>query len=98
MEILIKSLKFDADRKLVEFVESKLSKLERFAERAISAEVFLKLDKDHVQGNKVATLKLAMPGEELVAESRQKSFEEAVDKAIVALKRQVEKYKERFAK
>jgi putative sigma-54 modulation protein len=75
-----------------------MSKLERFAERAISAEVFLKLDKDHAQGNKVATLKLVMPGEELIAESRQKSFEEAVDTAIDALKRQVDRYKEKFAK
>lgn len=95
MNVQIQSVKFDADRRLIEFVENKMAKLERFADRTTSAEVILKLDKDFDKGNKVATVTLHVPGEELVAEHRARTFEEAVDEAIDALKRQVEKFKER---
>ena len=98
MNVQIQSVKFDADRKLVEFVEHKMDKLDRFVERAIGADVILKLDKDHELGNKVATINLHIPGDDLVAESRGKSFEEAVDLSIEALKRQIDKYKGRLEK
>ena len=68
MNVQIQSVKFDADRKLVEFVEHKMDKLDRFVERAIGADVILKLDKDHELGNKVATINLHIPGDDLVAE------------------------------
>ncbi len=93
MNVQIQYVKFDADRKLVEFVQNKMDKLERFADRAMGAEVILKLDKDHDRGNKIATMTLKMPGEDLVAEDQAKSFEEAIDGAIDALKRQLEKFK-----
>ena len=93
MNVQIQSVKFDADKKLIEFVENKMSKLERFADRATGAEVILKLDKDFEKGNKVATITLHMPGEDMVAEHRAR--EEAIDEAIDALKRQIEKFKEK---
>lgn len=98
MNVNIQAVKFDADKKLIDFIESKMTKLDRFIERSTSAEVILKLDKDHENGNKVATIRIDVPGDNLVAESRSKTFEEAVDTAIDALKRQIEKYKEHFAK
>ncbi|MBE6196897.1 MAG: ribosome-associated translation inhibitor RaiA [Rikenellaceae bacterium] len=93
MKVNIQSVKFDADKRLIEFVENKMDKLDRFAERATGADVILKLDKDHDKGNKVATITIHIPGDDLVAEDRAKSFEEAVDNAIDALKRQIEKAK-----
>lgn len=98
MNVQIQSVKFDADRRLIEFVENKMAKLDRFAERSTGADVVLKLDKDHEKGNKVAVISLHMPGEELVADNRAKSFEEAVDLSIDALKRQLEKLKEKVLK
>ena len=98
MNVQIQSVKFDADKRLVEFVQSKIDKLDRFAERSTGAEVILKLDKDHEKGNKVATITLHMPGEDLVADHRAKSFEEAVDEAIDALKRQLDKFKNKQEK
>ncbi|MBP3483340.1 MAG: ribosome-associated translation inhibitor RaiA [Alistipes sp.] len=98
MNVNIQTVKFDADKRLVEFVEHKLAKMDRFAERSTGADVVLKLDKDYDKGNKVATLTLHMPGGDLVSEQRAKTFEEAVDLAIDALKRQNEKLKERYAK
>lgn len=95
MKLQIQSVKFDADKKLVEFVEHKMAKLDRFADRATGAEVILKLDKDDDQGNKVVTVTLKIPGNDFVAERRARSFEEAVDLAVDALKRQIEKTKDR---
>ena len=93
MNVQIQSVKFDADKRLVEFVNAKMAKLDRFAERATGAEVILKLDKDHEKGNKIATITLHMPGEDLVACHLSKAFEESVDEAIDALKRQIERFK-----
>ncbi len=93
MKVNIQSVKFDADKRLIEFVENKMDKLDRFAERATGADVILKLDKDHEKGNKVATITLHLPGADLVADDQAKSFEEAVDNAIDALKRQIERAK-----
>ncbi len=93
MNVQIQSVKFDADKRLIEFVEAKMAKLDRFADRSTGAEVILKLDKDHEKGNKFATITLRMPGEDMVATEQAKTFEEAVDEAIDALKRHVDKAK-----
>ncbi|MFI3278144.1 MAG: ribosome-associated translation inhibitor RaiA [Rikenellaceae bacterium] len=95
MNVQIQSVKFDADRQLLDFIESKIAKLDRFADRATGADVILKLDKDHEKGNKVATISLRLPGDDLVAERRAKTFEEAVDESISALKKQIEKAKDK---
>jgi putative sigma-54 modulation protein len=57
----------------------------------------MKVDKDHEKGNKVVTITLYMPGEDLVAKARARSFEEAVDEAIEMLKGQIVKQKEKMA-
>jgi putative sigma-54 modulation protein len=96
MNVQIQSVKFDADSRLVEFVESKMAKLEKFSERIISSDVIMKVDKDHEHGNKVATITLYMSGEDLVAKGRARSFEEAVDEAIEELRTQIVKQKEKM--
>ena len=98
MNVQIQAVKFDADRKLIEFVEAKMAKLDRFIERATGADVILNLDMDYEIGIKVAFIGIEVPGDVLVAEARSKSFEESVDNAIDALKKQIEKHKERYAK
>lgn len=95
MNIQIQSVKFNADQKLIDFVESKINKLERLNDSTTNAEVTLKLDKDHELGNKVAMVLLAVPGNDLVAERRSKSFEEAIDLCVDALKKQIERYKDK---
>ena len=98
MNVKIQSVKFDADRKLIDFTQSKMNKLDRFVEEATSVEVFLKIDKDSERGNKVATIRLLLPGGELIAEHRSKTFEESVDEALKALKIQIKKHKEKVLK
>lgn len=96
MNVQIQSVKFDADRKLKHFIREKLNKLDRFVDNAISAAVILKIDKDDEHGDKTATITLDIPGSSLVAERHGKSFEEAVDLSIDALKSQIEKHREKY--
>lgn len=46
MEIRVKSLKFDADQKLLDYVEKKVSKLSRFSDHLDDVEVTLSLLKE----------------------------------------------------
>lgn len=94
MNLQIQSLKFDADSKLIAYVESKMAKLDRFEDTITGADVFLKLDHDADAGNKVATINLSVKGAVLVAERRSRSFEESVDGCFEALKVQISKRKE----
>ncbi len=94
MEVKIQSVKFDASQQLLEFVEKKMSRLERFESRSTGVDVILKLDKDSEKGNKLALVTLHVPGADIVSEQRARTFEEAVDLALDAVKRQIEKRKE----
>ena len=94
MDIKIQSLKFDASKQLIEFVEKKMARLERFADRPTGVDVVLRLEKDSEKGNKVASVVLHVPGGDIVSEQHANSFEEAVDLALDAVKRQIEKRRE----
>ena len=72
-----------------------MNKMDRFVENALSSQVTLKIDKDDEQGNKVAVVKIDVAGGELLAERRCKSFEEAIDLCLDAIKKQIDKYKEK---
>jgi putative sigma-54 modulation protein len=91
MEVKIQSVKFDASKQLIEFVEKKMSRLERFEGNSTGVDVTLKLDKDDEKGNKLALVTLHIPGGDIVSEQRARTFEEAVDLALDAVKRQIEK-------
>lgn len=93
MQIQIHSIHFDADQKLIDFCHKKMEKLSTVHEKITTTEIFLRLDKDTTNENKVAEIKMKVPGKELFASRQCKSFEEAVDLSVEALKNQMEKYK-----
>lgn len=95
MDVKIQSIKFDADKKLIEFVNSKLGKLQRFYDAIIGAEVFLRLENAQDDENKIVEVKLLIPGNDLFVQRQAKTFEEGVDECIDVLKRQVTKHKEK---
>ena len=95
MQVKIQSVHFTADHKLEEFVEEKLSKLNNRFDQIISSEVILRLEKSATRENKIAEIKLMIPGNDLFAKKRSKTFEEAIDQAIDALKTQINKRKRR---
>jgi putative sigma-54 modulation protein len=95
MNIQIHSVRFDADKKLTDFVHQKLEKLPQFSDDIVNVEVFLRLDKDQDRENKIAEIKLELPGGPLFAKRQSKSFEESTDGAIDAIKKQITKHKQK---
>lgn len=93
MQVQVQSIHFDADRKLIHFIEEKMQKLTHFHDRITFGEVFLRLDKSDVNENKIAEIKLSIPGRDLFARKQCRTFEEATDIAVEALRRQIDKYK-----
>lgn len=95
MRVHTEAVQFKADRKLTEFVERKLSKIEQYFDRVIEARVTLKLENSGQIRDKIAEARLQVPGEVLFAKATHKTFEGSVDSVVQSLKRQVKKYKEK---
>ena len=95
MNVQIHSVRFDADKKLIDFVHQKLEKLTQFGEDIVNAEVYLRLDKDQEKENKISEIRLDLSGKPLFARKQRGTFEEATDDAIDALKKQITKHKQK---
>ncbi len=93
MEIRVQSIKFDADQKLLDYVEKKVSKLPKFYDEITSIQVSLSLLPDHE--NKSVKMYVAIPGTTLVIERNAHKFEEAVVSCVDVLKGKLVKAKEK---
>jgi len=98
MKVNINSVHFKTDRKLENFIEKKLEKLTGRMEGVIGSEVTLKLESSETRENKVAEIRLLVRGYDLYAKKQSKTFEQATDTAIDALKKQIDKYKGKYRK
>lgn len=98
MKVSIKSVHFKADSKLEQFIEKKVGKLANLYEGVMGSEITLKVDKAETKANKIAELRLQIPGYDLFAKKQSNTFEEAADTAVDALKKQLEKHKGKFKK
>lgn len=97
MDINVKAIKFDATDKLQEFIQKKVSKLEKFCDNIRKVEVSLKVVKPETALNKQAALTVSLPGEELFADKVCDTFEEAIQESLAAIEKQLQKYKEKQA-
>ena len=95
MKLQVHSIHFDADRKLVDFIQKKILKLETFYDRMVDGEVFLRLNNEGIE-NKTVEIKLNIPGRKLFATEKARSFEAAADLATDALRMQLKKFKTRI--
>ncbi len=94
MKVQIQSVHFNADSKLIDFIQKKLDKLDTFYDRTIDAEVILRVNNEGIE-NKTVEIKLNVPGDQLFAEKTNGSFEAATDHCTEALRRQIKKHKEK---
>ncbi len=96
MNIQVNTVHFTPDQKLTDFVNKKVSKLDTYFEGIIGAEIILKVVKPETVNNKVAEIKLSIPGYDyLFSEKQADSFEAAIDLAVEAVHRQLTKVKEK---
>ena len=93
MEIRVKSLKFDADQKLLDYVEKKVSKLSRFSDHLDDVEVTLSLLKE--PDNKNVKIQTRVYGQDLLIERNADTFEDAVSVAVDLMKEKVVRTKEK---
>ncbi|MCL2501505.1 MAG: ribosome-associated translation inhibitor RaiA [Bacteroidales bacterium] len=96
MEIRITSVKFDADKKLVDFINKKVGKLDKFFDGLMAVDVTLSIVPDYQ--NKKTTMRAEIPGNDIVVERNCESFEEAVSLCVDILKEQLIKAKEKMRK
>jgi putative sigma-54 modulation protein len=94
MKLQVHSIHFNADSKLVDFIQKKVDKLETFYDRVVDGEVFLRINNEGID-NKTVEIKVKVPGSQLFAKEQARSFEAATDLATEALRNQLKKYKEK---
>lgn len=96
MTVYTEAVAFKADQKLLKFIEEKLAKLEGMFDRIIDARVVLKLENSGQVKDKIAEVRVHLPGQVLVAKNTHKTFEGSIMEIIENLKRQIRRYKSRL--
>lgn len=97
MQVQVQSIHFKADQALIRFIEDKLRKLTLFHPGIQTADVYLRVDHDDERENKRVEVKLGLPGPDLHSGRRARSFEEATADVVEALRRQLEKARNKAA-
>ena len=95
MKVQMHSVHFDADQKLLDFVQQRLNKLETFYDKVTDGEVIMRLNNKDGIDNKTVEIKLLVPGTILFSAEDAASFEAAADAATDSLRRQITRYKEK---
>ncbi len=96
MKVNTQSVNFNADAKLIQFIQDRLDKVETFYTKVISSDVYLKVENTSSKENKIAEIKLNIPKDNFVVKKQCKSFEEAVDSACSSLERKLIRRKEKM--
>jgi len=96
MNVNTQSVNFDADVKLINFIQTRTDKVELFYDRVISSDVYLKVENTSAKENKVVEVKVNIPRDKFVVKKQCKSFEEAIDSACSSVERKLVKKKEKM--
>ena len=96
MKVNVHAVNFAVDGKLVDFIQQRLDKLEKYYDKIVVADVFLKVEKTSDKENKIAEVKLHVPGDEFLVKKQCKTFEESVELSAEAIERLLLKRKEKI--
>lgn len=98
MNVNIQTVRFDADVRLIDYINRKLKKLSTFHDRIITVNVFLKLDNVvHAIKDKIAEIRIHVPRQNFFVKSTSKSFEQSFDDAFDSIIMQIKRKKEKQA-
>ena len=97
MKVNVHAVNFTVDRKLVDFVQVRMDKLEKYYDKVVSSDVFMKVEKTSDKENKIVEVKINVPGDDYLEKKQCKTFEEAIDLTVDAVDKQIRKYKEKIA-
>lgn len=96
MKVNAQSVNFNANEKLIDFIQNRLNKLETFYDKVISSDVYLKVENTSAKENKIVEIKLNVPKDKFIVKKQCRSFEEAIDSACSSLERKLIKRKEKM--
>lgn len=92
----INAVHFDITERLKDFIQKKVDKLLRRYDFITDVEVSLRVVKPETSNNKEAQIQLTVPScSDMFAAKTCDTFEEAIDKCIEALERQLDKFKDK---
>jgi putative sigma-54 modulation protein len=96
MKVNVHAVNFTIDRKLVDFIQERMEKLEKYYDKIVSFDVFLKVEKTSDKENKIVEVKVHVPGDDLMVKKQCKTFEEAVELSAESLEGLLVKRKEKI--
>ena len=96
MKVNTQSVNFNADQKLIDFIQQRMDKLDQYYDRVIKSDVFLKVENTSGKQNKIFEVKISVPGDSFIVKKVCKTFEEGADSAVNSLGRQLKKRKDKF--
>ena len=74
MKVHTQSINFNADQKLINFIEKRMDKLELFFDKIIKSNVYLKVENTSQKENKIVEIQLSIPGDVIVMKKVSKTF------------------------
>ncbi len=95
MKVFVQSVNFNADKELIDFIEKKVTGLEKYYDKIVDSEVFLKVQQTSEKENKTVDIKINIPGNDIVVKKQCKTFKEGTMIAVDSLKRKLTKEKEK---
>ncbi|MCS6975082.1 MAG: ribosome-associated translation inhibitor RaiA [Cyclobacteriaceae bacterium] len=96
MKIHIQTLDFTPRQSLLDLVNEKVGKLEKFSDRIIESRVTLRVEKSEKRDNKICEVRVVIPGNDLFVKKQSESFEDAVQRVTETLERQLKDWKEKI--
>jgi len=96
MKVNTQSVNFNADQKLIDFIQKRMDKLDMFYDKVIDSDVYLKVENTSDKENKIFEARVNVPGDSFVVKKQCKTFEEGTDMAVSSLERQLKKRKEKL--
>ncbi|MDA7558112.1 ribosome-associated translation inhibitor RaiA [Flavobacteriaceae bacterium] len=96
MKVHTQSVNFNADQKLLNFIQDRMNKLDRYYDKVIKSDVFLKVENTSDKENKIFEARVNVPGDSFVVKKVCRTFEEGADSAVSSLERQLKKRKEKL--
>ncbi len=96
MKVNLQSVNFNADQKLINFIQKRMDKLDMFYDKVIKSDVYLKVENTSDKVNKIFEARVSVPGDSFMVKKQCKTFEEGADTAVASLERQLLKRKEKL--
>ena len=96
MKVSVHAVNFTVDKKLVDFIQERMVKLEKYYDKIVSFDVFLKVEKTSEKENKIVEVKIHVPGDDFMVKKQCKTFEEAIEVSAESLERLLVKRKEKI--